>query len=271
MEGSSPKFELVSTSEVISKESQIQGMHGVPSGDNRSESDASADATWVANDHVTSLASILDPLNEIRVSQHLDVVEVCLCWERSNRYSIYNQQDDQIVYTYEAARCYARQCYGSLREFTLITTDNDDNRLLYLHRPARCSSRCCYACCCLQELNIIIPPKETLAVMKEKWSCYIPEYELTESEGHTKFIVKGDCGHFRMCNNIKFSVLNTENTEVAVICKPWGGCALKTFIGGSNTFTIKYLENLSKEEKVMILGCSFLLDFNYFERHGKCF
>ena len=68
-----------------------------------------------------------------------------------------------------AARCYARQCYGSLREFTLITTDNDDNRLLYLQRPARCSSRCFYACCCLQEMNIIIPPKDTLGVMKEKY------------------------------------------------------------------------------------------------------
>ncbi|KAK3758115.1 hypothetical protein RRG08_006690 [Elysia crispata] len=265
------QFQRAPASEVINHESQIMGMHGIPGGDNRSESGSSVDATWIANEHVTSLASILEPLNEIRVSQHLDFIEVCLCWERSNRYSLYNQQDDQILYTYEAARCYARQCYGSLREFTLITTDNDDNRLLYLQRPARCSSRCFYACCCLQEMNIIIPPKDTLGVMKEKWSCCIPQYELAESKGHLKFLIQGDCSHFRMCNSINFTVRNAENLEVATISKPYGGCSLKTLIGGSNNFKIKYLENLTKEEKVLILGSSFLLDFNYFERHGKCF
>ncbi|GFO46369.1 phospholipid scramblase [Plakobranchus ocellatus] len=266
-----PKNVEQAPSSVITHESQMKVLSRTPCGDERSESESSIDAKWVANDHVTSLAAILESLDEVRVSQHLDVVEVCLCWERSNRYSLYNKQGEQILYTYEAAQCYARQCYGSLREFTLITTDNDDNRLLYLQRPARCSSRFFYACCCLQEMSIIIPPKDTLAVLKEKWSCCIPQYEMMDSDGNLKFILCGECGHFRMCNSIHFSVRNMDGTEVATIRKPWGGCSLKTLIGGSNSFTIKYLENLTKEEKVMILGSSFLLDFNYFERHGKCY
>lgn len=69
-----------------------------------------------------------------------------------------------------AAQCYARQCYGSLREFTLIVTDNDDNRLLYLQRPLRCSSRCFYSCCCLQEMRVFKPPDVLLAVVRERYS-----------------------------------------------------------------------------------------------------
>ena len=75
METTPAKFQRAPTSEVISHESQVKGVGDVPRGDNRSESENSADATWIANDHVTSLASILEPMSEVRVSQHLDVVE----------------------------------------------------------------------------------------------------------------------------------------------------------------------------------------------------
>ncbi|CAG5121649.1 unnamed protein product [Candidula unifasciata] len=243
------------SSSVITREVQIPGI-------------GPEDATWTAAEDA-ALEDVLEPLEAVRVHQHLDVVEVCLGWERNNRYSVYNTTGEQILYVYEATQCYARQCYGSLREFTLIVTDNDDNRLLYLQRPLRCSSRCFYSCCCLQEMSIHTPPDSLLALVKERWSCCIPEYELVTPEGSALFQMEGSCFHCRCCCSISFVVRNDSGVEVATIRKEWGGC--KELIGACNDFTIKYLNGLSSNDKVSIFAAAFLLDFNYFERHGKCF
>ncbi|BFY97922.1 hypothetical protein BsWGS_00962 [Bradybaena similaris] len=226
------------------------------------------DATWRSGEG-TTLEEVLEPLDYVQVHQHLDVVEVCLGWERNNRYSIYNRNGEQVLYVYEAAQCYARQCYGSLREFTLIVTDNDDNRLLYLQRPLRCSSRCFYSCCCLQEMRVYKPPDVLLAEIRERWTGCIPEYQLETLEGSALFQLEGSWCHCRCCCSIKFVVRNDSDVEVATIRKEWGGC--KELIGACNDFTIEYLDGLLSSEKVAIFAAAFLLDFNYFERHGKCF
>ncbi|XP_059172473.1 phospholipid scramblase 2-like [Physella acuta] len=221
------------------------------------------------DDNIQDLSSILDPLDEIRILQHLDFIEVCLGWERNNRYSIYNKQGEQILYVYEAAPCVSRQCYGSLRALSLIITDNDDRRLLYLQRPLRCSTRCFYACCCLQELDIYRSRENKVGAVLESWNCCIPEYQLSDSSDSLKFYLTGTCTHFRCCCSINFTVKSTSGYEVASICKKWSG--LKEIIGACNEFKITYFDGLTKEDKILILGAAFLLDFNYFERHGKCF
>ncbi|KAK0054027.1 phospholipid scramblase 2 [Biomphalaria pfeifferi] len=190
---------------------------------------------------VPTLASRLDHLDEIKVHQHLDVIEVCLGWERNNRYSLYNKDGEQILYVYESAQCVARQCYGSLREFTLIVTDNDDNHLLYLQRPLRCSTRCFYACCCLQELAILTPQekKESIAVILERWTMMVPQYDVHDPLGSIKFTMQGDCCHYRCCCNIHFTVKSPSGYEMATVCKTWRGC--RDVIGARNDFIITYL------------------------------
>ncbi|CAL1538351.1 unnamed protein product, partial [Lymnaea stagnalis] len=192
---------------------------------------------WDA-DEFPRLASILDSIDEIKILQHLDVVEVCLGWERNNRYSLYNKNGEQILYTYEAAQCVARQCFGSLRELTLVVTDNDDNRLLFLQRPLRCSSRCFYACCCLQTMAVSTSDEsdDKLAVVSERWTCCLPEYQVEDSLGNIKFTLHGTLCHCRCCCNITFTVKSLKGFEVASITTQWGGW--KEFIGACNEFTI---------------------------------
>ncbi|XP_005091784.1 phospholipid scramblase 2 [Aplysia californica] len=248
----------------ITSESQMNGYDVTSKEDNGEMLRGSSEPT-----EQKDIAAVLAPHNIINIHQHLDVIEVCLCWERNNRYSIYGKDEKQILYTYEGAQCVARQWYGSLRELTLTTTDNDDNRLLRLDRPLRCSTRMCYACCCLQEMTISIPPNNTLGRVKERWNCIIPWYEVEDSQGNLMFSLQGTACHCRLCCDIKFSVRNAAGDQVASIQKYWGGC--KGIIGACNSYTIKYLDALSGQEKAVVLGATFLLDFNYFERHGKCF
>ncbi|KAH9518565.1 Phospholipid scramblase 2 [Bulinus truncatus] len=256
--------------DVVVHESQLNGISKQLQNVNHAEYLTDSQNMWVANG-VPNLSSLLEHLEEISILQHLDVVEVCLGWERNNRYSVYNRNGEQILYIYESAQCIARQCYGSLREFTLVITDNDDNHLLFLHRPLRCSSRCFYACCCLQQLSIISPQdtKESVGVVQERWSLCNPKYEFSDSFGSVKFTIQGDSCHYRCCCDMSFIVNSSSGYEMAKISKKWNGC--KSIIGASNEFTIKYFDGLSKQDKALILGSTFLLDFNYFERHGKCF
>ncbi|XP_041369321.1 phospholipid scramblase 1-like [Gigantopelta aegis] len=209
-------------------------------------------------------------LNTLHVQQRLDVVEVILGWERNNRYRITKSEDEQVLYAFEASDCGARQCLGSLRAFTIKVCDNSQQEIMTLHRPLRCSSRCFWWCCNLQIMEIHSPPGTPVASVREIWSCYLPLYEVLGVDGSVMYSLHGGCCHCRCCCNVVFHVLGSKvgDSEVATITKHWGGC--KELIGAVNNYTVEYTEQLDVVNKMIILGATFLIDFNYFEKHGRC-
>ncbi|XP_050399524.1 phospholipid scramblase 1 [Patella vulgata] len=212
--------------------------------------------------------NVLTEHNEIIIHQLLDVVEVLLGWQRNSRYQILDKEGNQIIYIFEVADCYARQCLGGMREFSMKATDDDGVELLSVHRPLRCTSRCCWICCNLQELEIFSPPGNHIATIKEIWTCLIPTYTIVDPTEQELYKMVGECCRCKLCSNNVFKVLDTGGEVVCTVSKIWGGC--KDIIGASNDYTVQYNENLSAHERTIILGATFLVDFNYFEKHGRC-
>ncbi|KAL8596557.1 hypothetical protein ACOMHN_020379 [Nucella lapillus] len=63
--------------------------------------------------------------------------------------------------------------------------------------------------------------------------------------------------------------LSPDGEEIASITRSCQGC--KEIIGAANSFTLQFSENLTPEEKLIVVGGSFLVDLNYFEKQNKCY
>ncbi|XP_076110365.1 phospholipid scramblase 2-like [Mytilus galloprovincialis] len=213
----------------------------------------------------------LQNITEIKIHQHLDSTEVFCCWQRPARYSLYDgtKEEEHFLYAQEVSECYVRQCLGANRGFVMKLSNADQQEVLRLQRPLRCPCGVCWWwCCCIQELNIESPPGTHIATISEDRSfCCCPGYYITSEDDRILFRISFSCFLCKLCASVSIQI--TERGEpVAEITKNCSGNC-KDFCGTENEYTIKFLKDLHVQDKIIILGSSFLIDYNFFERQQR--
>lgn len=206
----------------------------------------------------------LQSLDTINIHQVFDIVEVALGWEKNNKYRICNGQDQQFMYAKEDTDCMTRQCCGPSRPFLMNITDNQGQQLLSLDRPLRCQGSFMW-CCYLQEMDIQSPPGISIGGIRQIWTCWTPKYEVYDAQHQPLFIIEGQCCWCAPCTDRVFSVTDAQKgQEVGTIIKHWGGA--REMCGGVNDFSVNFPVDLDVMQKGLLLGATFLIDFNYFEQ-----
>lgn len=203
-------------------------------------------------------------LDEIKIHQQLELLEVLVGWERNNKYQICNNQEQQFMFAKEDTDCMTRQCCGTARPFVMNITDNQGMNLIQLHRPFRCQGSCLW-CCCLQEMEIQSPPGMVVGTVKEIWTCWVPRYKVFDNNQQCIFTIIGECCYCKCCTDVLFRVFegDSEAEEVGQIVKHWSGC--REMFGHANDFSIRMPGNMDLMKKSLLFGATFLIDFNYFE------
>ncbi|KAL5020112.1 hypothetical protein ScPMuIL_003004 [Solemya velum] len=193
-------------------------------------------------------------LDEVRIHQHFDTLEVVVGWERNNKYRICNNQDQQFMYAKEETDCMTRQCCGPNRDFVIHITDNNMQELVRLDRPLRCHGYFGW-CCFLQEMDIQSP---------QAWTPWVPKYDVIDATGVAQFQILGECCFCMPCQDIPFKIVDMHGQEVGQIIKHWGGC--REIMGGVNDFSVHFPREMDVMKKALLLGATFLIDFEFFER-----
>jgi hypothetical protein len=75
-------------------------------------------------------------------------------------------QSVSIVLLFKDTDCLTRQCFGTMRPFTMNITDNNWQPLIQMYRPLKCVGSFMW-CCCLQEMSIMSPPGNTIGSIKQ--------------------------------------------------------------------------------------------------------
>ncbi|XP_076457435.1 phospholipid scramblase 1-like [Babylonia areolata] len=205
-------------------------------------------------------------LDEVRIHQQMDIVEVFAGWERNNRYTLCNNQEQQFMMAKEKTDCLTRQCCGPARPFTMDIMDNQGMQLIQLHRPLRCQASC-LCCCWLQEMEIQSPPGVPIGHIKQMWTCWTPRYKVYNNQDQCVFTIVGDCCYCK-CTDVIFRIFDgdSENSEEAQVRKHFGGA--REICMQANDFTLHMPANMDILKKALLFGATFLIDFNYFE-HPK--
>ncbi|XP_052059780.1 phospholipid scramblase 2-like [Mytilus californianus] len=209
--------------------------------------------------------NFLAGLSEVNIHQHLDILEVAIGWEKNNKYRLCNSQDQQFMYAKEDTDCCVRQMCGPARPFTMNITDNNEQPLIQLYRPFRCQASLCM-CCYLQEMDIMSPPGLSVGGVKQLWTPWKPKFEVHDAQNTPLFHILGECCFCCPCTDITFQVVDAQKGhEIGQIIKHWGGC--REICGAVNDFKVTFPADLDVMKKTLLLGSTFLIDFNYFERN----
>ncbi|OWF36696.1 phospholipid scramblase 2-like [Mizuhopecten yessoensis] len=176
-------------------------------------------------------------LTEINIHQHLDMLE--------------------------DTDCCTRQLCGPARPFNMNITDNNFQPLISLYRPLRCQASFLW-CCYLQEMDIMSPPGLSVGGLKQIWTPWKPKFQVHDAQQTPLFQIDGECCFCCPCTDIMFTITDiSKGQQIGEIVKHWGGC--REIFGGVNDFKVTFPGDLDVMSKALLLGATFLIDFNYFE------
>ncbi|XP_064615592.1 phospholipid scramblase 1-like isoform X2 [Liolophura sinensis] len=178
----------------------------------------------------------LDSLSEVKVLQKLD--------------------------EYEVTEPLSRLCCNS-RALEIHIVDDYGVTLMILRRPLRCTSSCWW-CCCLQDVEIESPMGIVRSYVREKWTPWWSAMDVVHPEGEVLYNIRGLCCTCRLrCHNSLQVFEAKSKVKVASYHKYCKSCT--DFVGGLNDFSIKFHEEITAEDKLLLLGAGFIVDLVYLE------
>ena len=210
----------------------------------------------------------LKNLSEIYVQQEVELLELLTHFETENKYKIIDPNSGtEILAAKEETECCNRNCLGRCRSADIVITNPLGVEVLHLTRFLRMKS-CCFPCC-LQKMEVYYPPGNLIGNIKQKWSFCNPTLVIEDTKGNSLFKIVGPacgCGivHFEIYST-RFPLIGKNVIEkIGEIRKMWGGY-LKEAHTDADSFGIDFPDQSSVNEKCLLLGALFLIDYMYFE------
>ena len=196
----------------------------------------------------------LDTINSFVIQQKKEWGEILTGFETLNKYVVLNAEGQEIFVAAEESRSLlARWFLKALRPFTIHVLSRDGAELLRLDRPFRFF---------FHELNIYSPDGAHLGKIQKQFSILRRNYKVFDPSDQELFTLFGPILH-----PWTFNILKQEQ-EIGKITKKWSGL-LKEGFTDADTFGVAFPGDLPLEQKCILLGAVFLIDFVHFENKGN--
>ncbi len=188
------------------------------------------------------------------IQQRKEWGEILTGFETKNKYAIMDEQGEQLMMAAEVGTGFlSRNFLKSLRPWTIHVMDNDSNQLLLLKRTFRFY---------FHEVQIQDAAGTVLGSVKRQWSWVRRIYKVFDAAGTERFTLFGPFLHPWTFNIMQGSA------EIGKITKKWSGLGKEIFTRADN-FGLTYPANLDSQDKDLLLGAVFLIDFVHFEQSNN--
>lgn len=216
---------------------------------------------------LTGLGPLRD-LNSIIIKQKISTCEVLTGCETQNKFLLNGPAGDTILWAKEHSTLLNRLLCGNIRSFDMTIKDQTNQTVMGISRPLTCMGCCCSFCYphCTQALRVNIDG-EAIGTVRERATWWNPVIHVFDSVGNQVFKIRGPSCLLYCCDDISFSVLDPDGTEVGLITKKWMGCWKETLTDADN-FVLNFGDNMDLRQKVLLIASTFLIDIMYFEVNG---
>ncbi|XP_067851122.1 phospholipid scramblase 1 [Heptranchias perlo] len=206
----------------------------------------------------------LAQIDQLLVHQQVELLEALTGFETNNKFQIKNSLGQQIYFAAEQNDCCNRNCCGNMRSFDMKIVNNIGQEIMSLYRPLRCAGCCCP--CCLQELEVMVPPGQVIGYIIQTWHPILPKFTVQNEKREPVLKINGPCCVCSCMGDVDFQVTSLDETEsVGKISKQWTGLLKEAFTDADN-FGIQFPMDLDVKIKAVLLGACFLIDFMFFEK-----
>jgi len=113
---------------------------------------------------------------------------------------------------------------------------------------------------------------EYIGKIRDVWTCCNIVLEIFGDDGQMRFIVEASCCqlgfHFKCpfdaCETIDFEIKSPSGEIISTLQKKSPGCVAAAVTDADN-FAVHFPAKATKEDKVLIMAATMLLDYRYFE------
>jgi len=200
---------------------------------------------------------------------------LCGC-QPENQYNVHSATTGEtILVAKETSDWCSRNCFGNHRPFTMTINTITGDEMIRFERPLHPGRKGGPFCCCLpfcfQTIRVFAGvrtanPGNFLGWVREDYSWFQPTFSIFDETDTLKFKVVGDCCG---CMNYTLRIHPPDNQELEIgqIQKRWSGLVKEMF--NIDNFVVVFPVNANAKERALLLGCTVLLDFLYFERNNQ--
>ncbi len=207
-----------------------------------------------------ALERVFSNATNFRVEQDIEWLEVISGFETKNKYSITitSLGKNILGYAYEQSNSLinliSKQLLSNFRPFSILFKDSDENYLLRLDRGFSLY---------FHKLDVGVFNGSKVGSIKRRFKLMRTLYEIEDRKGRLLLTINGPLTFWFLRFNWTFKI-EKKGEQVGVITKKWKGVLREAFTDGDK-FMAEFDHDLSLEEKLLIFGSTFLIDFVHFE------
>jgi len=195
-----------------------------------------------------------------KIKQCTGWLEILSPFELKNRYEIVIlAQKNYFGCVYENSVSFfnmiGRQLFGSWRPANLLFEDENRNLILHMKKKFRFY---------FHYLEIKDASNKKLGFIERRFHLFRSNYEIRDAYHRVVMNVRGPFFHLPFTDQ-KF-LFKKKNQDVGHVSKEWRG-ALREYFTDGDTFHSVIDRTLSVEEKILLFGAVFLIDFVCFEEN----
>ncbi|CAB3255108.1 unnamed protein product [Arctia plantaginis] len=210
------------------------------------------------------LLNELTTVDRLLITKRLPVKNVLCMRGKKNRFFV-RTSDQNLIYTIEEENNWwvGYLCYG-LRPLQLRVRNCHGMEVMTINRPFAFTSR--VLPCQLQTLEIFSPPGHLIGTVQQQWTALRPLYLVLNERGDSLFWIRGPVNTLTCFKDVQFQIQRTDGEHVGATCKRWQGLTHALFFAPvSDRFGVAFEQNLTVEEKALLMSVTILLDYMYYD------
>lgn len=199
----------------------------------------------------------LSTQRSILVRQKLELGEFA-GFETRNKYSVESESGEALAFAAEQQKSWwaflVRQYLGHWREFSVFFFDANRNQFMTADHPFRIF---------FQRLEVRALDGRLIGVLQQRFSLLHKVFDVLDGNGNLLMTVNSP-----IWRPWTFP-FQKQGQTVASIVKQWSG-ALAEMLTDKDNFKIEFSDqNLSEDERLILLAASVFIDLQYFERKAN--
>eukprot|EP01066_Platyproteum_vivax_P009167 Platyproteum_vivax@DN4007_c0_g1_i2.p1 len=229
--------------------------------------------------------NLLYDLDEVHISESMNVLEMVSDIEMNNHYSIKSFDGRTLFTAQEESTCCERNCcpkdcapfrfslYEGDTGFMGFDFTDKGPAIFQVERPCTCT----FLCCCRPTIYINDEFGQALGSIVDPWALCNLTFRINDNDGEHIMSAKGGCCQCGIlcpmpcgpCGEVNFAIEDSQSgDEIGEFSKVVNNCC-KWCFSDADEYTLKFNRDLKPQHKVLLICLALFCDFRFFDDRNK--
>lgn len=192
----------------------------------------------------------------VQIKQGVENVEVLTGFESSNKYAVLDPNGNCLMKCNEKSSTLAKLALGSGRSMDIRITDaSGANQLMTITRPFKLWHK---------DVTIMDQSGRQIGSVLKKFAIGKTIFHVSNGQDQQLFTIRGGA-FINLGKSRKFTITNSQGTEVGYIQKEWAGLLKEAFTDADH-FSIHFPAGTSGETRALLIATTLFIDLSHFEK-----